>query len=194
MPSISELNRSITIRHIAIAQNERGMAVKVLTTSQPTFAKVKKATGGYGMQQGQQNFSSTYNFTLRYEPNRQISNNDIIIYAGEKYTINDISIQEEGRYRWVVIKCTKDDHSGQISDTMEAKQEIHVTGDAIMGGIKYAHWPGSILCFRDGVQFTVVRNNNPQDKQINYDVETGLFNYPPDMLPGADVTTDIYLL
>jgi SPP1 family predicted phage head-tail adaptor len=198
MPAISELNRVITIRHVAIAANERLLPIKLITSSQTTFAKVKKLNGSYGLQQGQTNFSSTYDMTVRYEPSRVIANNDIIEYAGDKYTINDTTQQEEGNKQWVVIRCTKDDHSGQtsgIDDMIQAIKEIHETGNVVIGGADYSNWAGSIVAFRDGIQFTVKRDGSAQDKQINYDAATGLFTYPADLQPlQPKEPTDIYFI
>lgn len=196
MPAISELNRTVIIRHVAMVANERGMPVKLILSTQTTFAKVNRLSGGYGVQQGQQNFSSSYAITVRYEPNRIIANNDIIEYGGERFIINDVAQQDEGRLQWVIIKCTKDDHSGPTSgEPMLAIKEIHVKGEVAIGGAGYENWIGSIIAFRDGVNFTVVRNGSAADKQINYNPASGLFTYPSDLAaPTPNEATDIYFL
>lgn len=195
--TIASLNRLITIRHINIGKNDKGVPLKLVASTQTTYAYFQQVSNNYTLQQAQVAFGELWEAIVRYEPNRIILPNDQILYNSQTFTINGIHRQDEGNLQWLNIRCTVNNKAGGTSggEVMTGKKEIHVKGDVTIGGSEYANWAGSIIAFRDGAQFTVRRNGSAVDKEINYDASTGLFSFPVDLMPPQPYEpTDIYFL
>jgi hypothetical protein len=195
--TIGGMNRLLTIQRIAMNKNEKGLPIKLLLSQQTTFAYFQQVSNSYTLQQMQVAFGEAWEAVVRYEPSRIISPNDIILYNGKSFTINGIWNKDEGNQQWSVIRCAINNKSGATSggEVMRAQKEFHLKGDGIIGGVLYANWTGTIMAYRDGIQFTVKRDGSAQDKEINYDASTGLFTYPLDLMPlQPNEPTDIYFL
>lgn len=103
--TIASLNRVITIQHIAIGKNEKGLPVKEVASSQTTYAYFQQVSNHYTLQAMQVTFGEAWEAIVRYEPSRIIHPNDVIVYNGNNYTINSIWNKEEGNQQWTVIRC-----------------------------------------------------------------------------------------
>lgn len=195
--TIASLNRLVTIQHIAIEKNEKGLPVKLLLSQQTTYAYFQQVTNSYTLQAMQLTFGEAWEAVVRYEPSRIIKPNDVIVYNGKSYTINSIWNKDEGNQQWTVIRCVINNKTGATNggEPMKAQKELHVKGDTVIGGVQYANWTGLIFAYRDGIHFTVKRDGSAADKEINYDVSSGLFTYPADVYPPEpNEPTDIYFI
>lgn len=188
------MNRVITVLRVVIGQNDRGLPIQILANNTTTYAKARQITNSYVLEQMQVTFGEAWEFTVRYEPNREIQLNDVILYNLQQFTINGITRLGEGNLQWLKIRCSLSNHSGE-SNMIRTIKEIHVIGDVPIGGAEYSNWTGTIIAFRDGAQYRVKRDGSASGKEINYDSSTGVFTYASDTPPlEFDETTDIYFI
>src|SRR4051812_15147999 len=99
--TIASLNRLITIQHIAISKNEKGLPVKTVIAQQTTYAYFQQVNNSYTLQQAQLTFGEGWEAIVRYEPSRIIARNDVIVYNGKSFTINGIEEIEQGNMQWL---------------------------------------------------------------------------------------------
>lgn len=192
--TIASLNRMITIQHIAIGKNDKGLPVKFISSQQTTYADFQQVSNDYTLQQMQVSFGEAWTAIVRYQPNRIIGSNDIIVYNNKNFVINGIVPVEEGGLQWVVIRCAINNKSNNY-EIMQPNREIHVKGNVPIGNRSYAYYPGVIIVFREGIEYNVKRDGSASGKEINYDANTGTFTYPTDIDPlQDDEATNIYFL
>jgi head-tail adaptor len=110
--TIASLNRIITIQHIAIGKNDKGLPIRTVVSEQNTYADFQQVSNDYTLQQMQVSFGEAWEAVLRYEPSRKIANHDIIVYQNNKFKINGIMPIREGGLQWIVIRCVIDNKNG----------------------------------------------------------------------------------
>jgi SPP1 family predicted phage head-tail adaptor len=176
-------NCRITIRKYIYGQDQYGGPIKEAVLIYAVWAEVKRLSGNRSMDNLQLTYDKTWRITKRHEVSRVLQPDDEIIYDTQTLSIQEVHPDNEGRQAYDIITAKS------APNTQSSDQPVipTVTGDFhyVSPGGNYSFPTGelnfdSILCFRDGIQYTVIISGDPSGKQVLYNQSTGVFEFDTD--------------
>lgn len=102
--SPSEFNRRITLTSYGYSVGDSGGLSPVEAETFDTWAKWEQKGGNMSANQAQMMADATAQATIRYRP--QVTENWNIIYEGQVYMINKITLDNPGFKRFMIIDCS----------------------------------------------------------------------------------------
>lgn len=104
-----KLNRRVTIERYEYTTDEYGGTESVLAESWQKWAQVDVQSGRVVQQVNSVLWSYDTRIIMRRFASRPTRSNYIILYEGERYMVNSVSIENEGFKHYEVCRCTRID-------------------------------------------------------------------------------------
>lgn len=98
---IGEMRNRVTLKKYITTQDEGGGNVHELDENYAVWAKVEDKRGSSSFNK-QQEWNYDYKVTIR---NRNIDESYIVEYNDLQLAIKSLSVQEEGRKRFLILRC-----------------------------------------------------------------------------------------
>lgn len=177
-----KLNSRVTINRYTTAKNEFGGLIPIIDSQWSKWAEVQDRSGSStnDYQQSQWTYDSV--IVMRYEKERPLHSNDVIVYEGYNYKINSIQIRKEAAKSWEYIQATKldetinsdtpmDTGSIQIYTEIPAENDYIITVNSLIGRTIFG-------VFKDGVLYTQVASfGAPENKEVIVNTTLGTFTF-----------------
>lgn len=177
-----KLNSRVTINRYTSVKNEFGGLIPIIDSQWSKWAEVQDRSGSStnDYQQSQWTYDSV--IVMRYEKERPLHSNDVIVYEGYNYKINSIQIRKEAAKSWEYIQATKldetinsdspmDTGSIQIYTEIPAENDYIITVPSLIGTTIFG-------VFKDGVLYTQVSSfGAPENKEVIVNTTTGEFTF-----------------
>lgn len=107
---IEKLNRRVTIISEGDpVKDQYGGLTNTDGISWSMWAQVENRTGFPVTAEQQMVYNYDYKITVRFEKTRLIKSNYTVEYEGEKLSIKEIQIKDEGSNRFRILRCQKTD-------------------------------------------------------------------------------------
>ena len=104
---ISEFRNLITIsRSAAPTKSASGGLNKGSATTWTRYAKIESRSGSVGIDRSERTWNYTYKITIGYDPLNKERSGDIVTYDTYKLQIREVSFQDEGKRRLVILRCS----------------------------------------------------------------------------------------
>ena len=100
------MRNHITVNQYTTTEADTGGTDSVLAFTYSLWAKVENRTGSTQTGKGQIQWQYDYRITIRYDRNRNIKQNDEVVYDGKKLMIQNVQITDEGRKEFLVLRCS----------------------------------------------------------------------------------------
>jgi len=179
---VYKLNSRVTINRYTTAKNEFGGLIPIIDSQWSKWAEVQDRSGSStnDYQQSQWTYDSV--IVMRYEKERPLHSNDVIVYEGYNYKINSIQIRKEAAKSWEYIQATKldetinsdtpmDTGSIQIYTEIPAENDYIITVNSLIGRTIFG-------VFKDGVLYTQVASfGAPENKEVIVNTTLGTFTF-----------------
>ena len=177
-----KLNSRVTINRYTSVKNEFGGLIPIIDSQWSKWAEVQDRSGSStnDYQQSQWTYDSV--IVMRYEKERALQSNDIIVYEGYNYKINSIQIRKEAAKSWEYVQATKldesinsntpmDTGSIQIYTEIPAENDYIITVPSLIGTTIFG-------VFKDGVLYTQVPSfGAPENKEVIVNTTLGTFTF-----------------
>jgi len=187
-----KLNRRVEVKRWANVKNEFGGLTAVEVASWTKWAEVRSSNwinldlyntrSGRANEEYQQNkWEYDTTIILRYESERPTRSNDTIVYNGEVYVINSISVNNEYAKNFEVIKCSKIDSAINNDAPVETNVIKFINFSGTSGQSSYTN--SSLILrnvfaiFKDGIQYAEITSGTPIDKQVLFNKHTGTLTF-----------------
>jgi len=187
-----KLNRRVEVKRWANVKNEFGGLTAVEVASWTKWAEIRSSNwinldlyntrSGRANEEYQQNkWEYDTTIILRYESERPTRSNDTIVYNGEVYVINSISVNNEYAKNFEVIKCSKIDSAINNDAPVETNVIKFINFSGTSGQSSYTN--SSLILrnvfaiFKDGIQYAEITSGTPIDKQVLFNKHTGTLTF-----------------
>lgn len=200
------LSARVTIKRWTTIKNEFGGLVPMEVASWEKWADVKIsnwqsadytiASGVLNKEYQQDKWQYDTNIILRYEKERPTKSNDTIIYEGNTYTIDSISINTESAKSFEIIKCSKIDQNINDDAPMDTDNIKVANYTSEVGGEYIIVLPELIAknvfgAFKDGIQFVVKTTGSANGKEVKFNSATGELTWGQ-LFEDGEVATILY--
>ena len=200
------LSARVTIKRWTTIKNEFGGLVPMEVASWEKWADVKIsnwqsadytiASGVLNKEYQQDKWQYDTNIILRYEKERPTKSNDTIIYEGNTYTIDSISINTESAKSFEIIKCSKIDQNINDDAPMDTDNIKVANYTSEVGGEYIIVLPELIAknvfgAFKDGIQFVVKTTGTANGKEVKFNSSTGELTWGQ-LFEAGEVATILY--
>lgn len=109
---IEKLNRKVKIIQTAApVKDEYGGLTEGAATEYEMWAEVKDRSGFPVLNEQQHIWNYDVRVKVRYEASRLIKSNYYVQYEGANYSIKEVVAENEGKKRFVILRCQKTDEA-----------------------------------------------------------------------------------
>lgn len=158
--------------------DEAGGLEKTLSNSFYAWASFKPRTGTMFSEGGQMIWTYDSIIVVRYNPN--IVSSSTIVWQNTRYIIKELSIEDEGKLRYMVIRASKADLDLVTSGIVTPVGPAYVFNYEGVGGETEVTIPiGKTLIgvFKDGISKEIIFTGSPDDGQALYVPSTGVLTF-----------------
>lgn len=195
---IGELNRRVIFENWTISQDAGSGNNKTIESNFYQWAKIENRDGRQFLNQDQQQWNYDSKIIVRH--NSSIVSTTTLVYENARYTIQSLSIDEEGTKRFMVLRCSKIDGDVVSGGTIIGDTRAYVFDYEGVGG-ETSFTESSLInktiigAFKDGQQFQVIFSGSldATKKQVKYTASTGLFEWTGSAYNTGEQATIQYL-
>jgi SPP1 family predicted phage head-tail adaptor len=169
-----ELNCRPIFENWTFTTDEAGGLLKTLSNSFYAWSKIQPRMGSIFADGGQMVWTYDSVFVVRYNPN--IVSSSTIVWGNTRYIIKELSIEDDGKLRYMVIRASKADLDLVTSGIVTPVGPAYVFNYEGIGGETVIDIPINktlIGVFKDGVSKEIIFIGVPDDGQALYSPITG---------------------